>query len=193
LRENLERLNALSTEEAEAELLKCCGSTIWARRMVDERPFHDLQGLLAKADAEWWSLEEEDWLEAFSRHPKIGEQKGERAQATEAQAWSEQEQSGTRSADEDVKRKLAELNQEYAQKFGFIYIVCAAGKSADEMLAILQERLGNDADKEIRVAAEEQRRITHLRFQKLLEKQKPAEKQNPVEKQNPEVRSQNSE
>ena len=171
MRERLEQLNALSQEEAEAELLKCCGSTLWARRMGEERPFHDLQELLAKADAEWWSLDEEDWLEAFSRHPKIGEKRSERAQVPEAQAWSEQEQSGTHSADYATRLALTELNQEYAEKFGFIYIVCATGKTADEMLAILKERLRNEAETEIRIAAEEQRRITHLRLQKVLEKQ----------------------
>jgi OHCU decarboxylase len=169
LRESLERLNALSQEEAESELLTACGSTIWARRMCEERPFHDLEELLAKADAEWWSLEEEDWLEAFSRHPKIGEKKSERAQNAEAQAWSEQEQAGTYSADYAMRRALVELNQEYAEKFGFIYIVCATGKTADEMLSILKERLRNDPETELRAAAEEQRRITHLRLEKLLE------------------------
>ena len=164
----LERLNALSKEEAETEFLKCCGSTLWARRMTDERPFHDLQELLAKADAKWWSLDEEDWLEAFSRHPKIGEKKAERAQAPTPQDWSEQEQSGTQAAGDETRRELAELNNEYAQKFGYIYIVCATGKTADEMLAILKERLQNDPDAEIRIAAEEQRKITHLRLQKLL-------------------------
>jgi len=168
LKEGLERLNALSQEEAEAELLKCCGSTLWARRMAEERPFHDLQELLAKADAEWWSLDEEDWLEAFSRHPKIGEKEAARSQTEAARKWSEQEQAGTHSADEETRRALAEANREYEKKFGYIYIVCAAGKSAGEMLAICQERLRNDADKEMRVAAEEQRRITHLRLQKLL-------------------------
>lgn len=169
MKESFERLNSLSPEEAESELLKCCGSTIWARRMCEERPFHDLEELLAKADAEWWSLEEEDWLEAFSRHPKIGEKKSERIQATEAQSWSEEEQAGTRSADEETRRELGLLNQEYAEKFGFIYIVCATGKSADEMLSLLKERLQNDGEREIRAAAEEQRRITHLRLKKLLE------------------------
>ena len=169
MKESLERLNALSAEEAEAEFLKCCGSTLWARRMMDERPFHDLQELLTKADAEWWALDKEDWLEAFSRHPKIGEKKSERAQAEEARRWSEQEQSGTRSADEETRRELAELNRAYLRKFGYIYIICATGKTADEMLAILKERLTNDADREIHVAAEEQRRITHLRLIKSLE------------------------
>ena len=137
--------------------------------MTKERPFRDLQELLEKADAVWWALDEEDWLEAFSRHPKIGEKKSERAQAEEASEWSEQEQSGARSADEETRRELVALNHAYLQKFGYIYIICATGKTADEMLAILKERLKNDAELEIRIAAEEQRRIMHLRLIKSLE------------------------
>ena len=171
MKEALERLNALSADEAESELLKCCGSTLWARRMTGERPFRDLQELLAKADAVWWALDAEDWLEAFSRHPKIGERDSARAQAETARKWSEQEQAGTNSADGETRLALVEANREYERKFGHIYIVCATGKTADQMLSILKERLRNDADKELRVAAEEQRRITHLRLQKLLEKQ----------------------
>ena len=169
MREALERLNSLQREEAEAEFLKCCGSTLWARRMAEERPFHDLQQLLAQADAEWWALDPEDWLEAFSRHPKIGEQKSARTQAAAAQQWSEQEQAGTKSADEETKHQLAAANREYESKFGHIYIVCATGKTADEMLSLCRERLSNEPDEELRVAAEEQRRITHLRLRKLLE------------------------
>ena len=171
MKEDLERLNNLSEREAEAELLKCCGSTLWARRMAAERPFHDLQQLLATADAVWWALDAEDWLEAFSRHPKIGEKESERAQGRNARQWSEQEQAGTHSADEETRLALSAANREYERKFGHIYIICATGKTADEMLSILKERLQNDADRELRVAAEEQRRITHLRLQKLLEKQ----------------------
>jgi OHCU decarboxylase len=168
VKDTLERLNNLSPEEAEGAFLKCCGSTLWARRMLSERPFHDLQELLTKADAVWWSLDAEDWLEAFSRHPKIGEKESARAQAHDAQRWSEQEQSGTNSADEETRLALAEANREYERKFGHIYIICATGKTADEMLSILRERLQNDADRELRVAAEEQRKITHLRLRKLL-------------------------
>ena len=166
--EGLERLNALPEREAEAELLKCCGSTLWARRLTGERPFPDFQDLLAKADAVWWALDAEDWLEAFSRHPKIGEKESARAQAEEARVWSRQEQAGTSAADEETRLALAAGNREYERKFGYIYIICATGKTADEMLSILNGRLHNDADKELRVAAEEQRRITHLRLQKLL-------------------------
>lgn len=169
MKEGLERLNVLSAAEAEAELLKCCGSTLWARRVADARPFGNLEELLASADHVWWSLDEEDWLEAFSRHPRIGEQEPERAQAATAEErWSGEEQQGVRSAAEAIRRELVQANHEYAQKFGYIYIVCATGKTADQMLAILRERLRNAPDREIRVAAEEQRRITHLRLKKLL-------------------------
>ena len=169
MKETLERLNTLSAEEAEGELLKCCGSTLWARRMAMERPFRDLRECLAKADAVWWSLDSEDWLEAFSRPPKIGEKESARGQSADARRWSEQEQSGMSAAGDETQLALAAANREYERMFGHIYIVCAAGKTADEMLSILKERLQNDADKELRVAAEEQRRITRLRLGKLLE------------------------
>jgi OHCU decarboxylase len=169
LSESLLRLNALSESEAESEFLKCCGSTLWARRMTGARPFDSVESLLASADAVWWSLDAEDWLEAFSRHPKIGEKEAARAQGEGARQWSEQEQAGTNSADEETRLALAMANREYEQKFGHIYIICATGKSADEMLSILKERLGNDKETELRNAAEEQRKITHLRLRKLLE------------------------
>jgi OHCU decarboxylase len=133
-----------------------------------ERPFQDLQALLAKADTVWWGLDAKDWLEAFSRHPKIGEKKSARSQAEKAQEWSRQEQSGTSGADDETRLELAAANMEYERKFGYIYIICATGKTADEMLSILRKRLLNDAERELRIAAEEQRRITHLRLQKLL-------------------------
>jgi len=137
--------------------------------MAGERPFHDLQRLLAQADAQWWALDPEDWLEAFSRHPKIGEKESAREQASAARSWSEQEQAGTESADGETKQQLAAANREYESKFGHIYIVCATGKTAAEMLSLCTGRLGNDPEEELRVAAEEQRRITHLRLRKLLE------------------------
>ena len=166
--ECLERLNSLLQDEAEAELLNCCGSTIWARRMAEERPLSDSEELLAKADAVWWALDPEDWLEAFSRHPKIGEKEAARAQSADARDWSRQEQADSNATDEETKLALSELNSEYERKFGFIYIVCATGKSADEMLSLCKARLRNEAETELRIAAEEQRRITHLRLQKLL-------------------------
>ena len=165
----LERLNALSREAAAAELLKCCGSQNWARRTADERPFADLTQLLETADRIWWTLDRADWLEAFRHHPKIGEKRAaERSVTAEARRWSEEEQSGTRAAAPQTMDALLEANRVYEQKFGYIFIVCATGKSAEDMLALCQARLGNDAETELRTAAEEQLKITEIRFKKLI-------------------------
>jgi OHCU decarboxylase len=137
--------------------------------MAAERPFEVVAELLESTDRIWWELEPKDWLEAFSHHPKIGEKRAAPAQSSEAARWSEQEQVGTRNAREELLRELAALNRAYEERFGFIFIVCATGKTTEEMLALLRERLGNDLDTELRIAAEEQRRITHLRLRKLLE------------------------
>lgn len=161
-------LNELDSEQAEAEFLKCCGSKSWARQMVNERPFAELESVLSNADRIWSSLEPEDWLDAFRSHPKIGEKKAEQAQSSVAKAWSEQEQSGASQSADETLWALAKGNREYAERFGFIFIVCATGKSAEEMLAILQGRIDNDPDKELRNAAEEQRKITQLRLRKLV-------------------------
>src|SRR6185295_15367732 len=117
-------LNELPPEQAEAEFLKCCGSSSWAKRMVGERPFSDLEDVLAKADFIWASLSPEDWLEAFRSHPKIGEKKAEQTQSTVAKAWSAQEQAGTAHSADETMAALAEGNREYAARFGFIFIVC---------------------------------------------------------------------
>ena len=171
--QGIARLNALSSEEAQAELLKCCGSTNWARRMAQQRPFPTggdaMRRLLDAADRVWWDLGREDWLEAFTRHPRIGEKAAAKDASAETRRWSEEEQSGTRSAREQVLAALAKANRAYEQRFGYIFIVCATGKSSEEMLALLQQRLQNDPAAELRMAAEEQRRITHLRLQKLLQ------------------------
>ena len=164
----LDQMNRFSREQAEAEFLKCCGSKRWARAMADARPFESTDDLLAKADGIWWSLSEEDWLEAFRAHPKIGEKKAAAAQSEQVRNWSAQEQSGIRAAAADTKAALAAGNQEYERRFGFIFIVCATGKSSEEMLAILNARLQNDPETELRIAAEEQRKITRLRLEKLL-------------------------
>jgi OHCU decarboxylase len=165
----LDCLNALSPPEAEAEFLKCCGSKNWARCMVGHRPFANFDDLLIKSDRIWWSLEQADWLEAFRSHPRIGETKANQATSAVARAWSEQEQAGVKSAGHDTMQTLAAANSEYERRFGYIFIVCASGKSSEEMLAILQARLNNDPDSELRVAAEEQRKITRLRLNKLVD------------------------
>ena len=166
MNKTLHRLNQISYEQAEAEFLKCCGSRNWARALTDARPFTDAGALFQKADSVWWSLSEEDWLEAFRAHPKIGESAA--AQSEQARSWSTQEQSGVQEAARETKAALAAGNQKYEKRFGFIFIVCASGKTSAEMLAILDERLQNDPGTELRLAAEEQRKITRLRLEKLL-------------------------
>jgi OHCU decarboxylase len=164
----LDQLNRFSPARAEAEFLKCCGSRSWARALTDARPFTDSEALFREAGRVWWSLGEEDWLEAFRAHPKIGEQKAAAVQSEQARSWSAQEQAGIQDAAAETKAALADRNQEYEQRFGFIFIVCATGKTSAEMLAILNERMSNDAGAELRIAAEEQRKITRLRLEKLL-------------------------
>ena len=164
----LDELNRLSAEQARAELLKCCGSTAWATKMCDARPFSDNDSLTAEADEVCESLNEADWLEAFRAHPKIGERKAATDQSQQAQSWSAEEQSGVTNAARETVDELAQRNRDYEARFGFIFIVCATGKSPEEMLTILQARIGNDRHDELRIAAEEQSKITRLRLEKLL-------------------------
>ncbi len=128
-----------------------------------------LEDLYDRADSIWFSLASADWLEAFAAHPKIGSRKPARLQKKRAADWSAGEQAGTNAAAEAVRNELADANRLYEDKFGFIFIVCATGKSADEMLAICRARLGNSIETEMRIAAEEQAKITRIRLDKLLE------------------------
>jgi OHCU decarboxylase len=164
--EGLEKLNRAPRDEACAVLLSCCGAARWAAQMADARPFAGVAELLERAEQIWWNLSESDWLEAFAAHPKIGERHA--AQTAQAARWSQGEQSGMKSAADDTRAALAEANLLYEQRFGYIYIVCATGKSAEEMLSLCRHRLTNDAAAEIRAAAEEQRKITAIRLRKLL-------------------------
>jgi OHCU decarboxylase len=164
----LASLNSLSKSDAEQQLLKCCGSRSWAEQMAATRPFDSVATLQAAAAHIWWSLTPADWLEAFHSHPKIGEKHAAAVVAPEAQQWSEAEQAGTRDASAETMADLAELNEVYEQKFGYIFIVCATGKSPEELLRILRERLPHDGDEELRIAADEQAKITELRLRKLV-------------------------
>ena len=166
----LETLNSLSQEQANAEFLKCCGSRTWAHEMNEARPFATVAQLLVTADDVWSSLSKEDWLEAFRTHPKIGEKKASSAQSEQAQKWSAQEQAGTQEATAETGAALAEGNRRYMDRFGFIFIICASGKSADEMLASLNKRLQNDPETELVIASAEQRKITRVRLEKLIKK-----------------------
>jgi 2-oxo-4-hydroxy-4-carboxy-5-ureidoimidazoline decarboxylase len=159
---NLEELNALDENAAAQEFLRCCGSSRWATRMAQARPFASADEMSAAADTAWWALARPDWLEAFAAHPQIGS-------SAPVSAWSAMEQTGVAGAAERTRLRLAEANRDYQTRFGYIFIVCATGKSADEMLDLLEARLRHDPDHELRIAAEEQRKITQLRLTKLLD------------------------
>ena len=163
----LEQFNLLREAETERRLLACCGSIAWAREVAAGRPYYDFNQLLATGDRVWASLTPDDWREAFARHPRIGERAG--SVRSTAEHWSEREQARARDSSVATLAELAALNAEYEQRFGHVFLICATGKTADEIVASARTRLHNDSDTELRVAAEEQRRITHLRLRKFLD------------------------
>ncbi len=138
----------------------CCGSSRWVNGMVGRRPFKSLDAILIASGEEWQSTNESDWHEAFGHHPRIGDRT--------ASGWAGGEQARVLSAEESLQEKLAAVNQEYEDHFGHIYIVCASGRTAHEMLADARARMNNDPSTELRIAAAEQHKITQLRLQKLL-------------------------
>ena len=148
-------------------MLACCGAREWASAMVALRPIENVLELSEAADRVWATMTEADWLEAFACHPRIGERKAVQATAKSA-AWSGQEQSSVATAESLVLEQLAEGNVQYEERFGFTYIVCATGRTADEMLSILKRRLVNERAIELREATEQQRQITQIRLGKWL-------------------------
>lgn len=166
MNETLSAWNGLSPEAAQAAVLPCNGSLAWALSLALGRPFAGPEPLFAASDQTWRALAPSDWEQAFSSHPRIGETHAKQATA-KSLAWSEGEQSGLSSEDR-IRDALAEGNRAYEARFGRIFLVCATGKSAAEMLAILGRRLGNDPATELLEAAEAQRRITQLRLRKWL-------------------------
>jgi allantoicase len=162
------RFNRLSQEPALKALLDCCGAKKWAEQMLAMRPFPDLGYALDTADKVWASLEREDWLEAFCHHPAIGGRKAKAKQSANARRWSVKEQSAAQKASPEILAALDAANRKYAQKFGHVFLICATGKSSDEILKNLLERMSNNPEAELRISAEEQRKITRLRLEKLL-------------------------
>ncbi len=162
-------LDALPPAAAATELGHCCGARRFAGELVARRPFGSLAGLLEAAEEVQDRFGAEDWLEAFAHHPRIGDVAALRARYASAQSksWSRGEQAGVAEAGEAVLERLAAGNAAYEARFGYLFIVCATGKSAAEMLAMLEARLGNDPAAELAVAAGEQRKITRLRLHKL--------------------------
>ncbi|MBX9694901.1 MAG: 2-oxo-4-hydroxy-4-carboxy-5-ureidoimidazoline decarboxylase [Cyanobacteria bacterium] len=164
---NLSHINELEGTEAEEAFLKCCGSRRWASEMALHRPFHTPDELLHHAERVWARLDETDWLEAFDAHPKIGDVESLKKKYGATRNWSENEQSGVSSAEQSVIEDLAKQNSLYEERFGFIFIVCATGKSAAEMLEILNSRINNSRSDELTNAGAEQKKITCLRLEKL--------------------------
>jgi len=161
-------MNALPAAVARAELERCCGARRWIDAMVASRPFADAAALDAASERAFDRLARADWLEAFGHHPKIGDVAALRARFASTAAWAGAEQRGAATAPETTLRSLAEGNRAYEERFGYIFIVCATGRSAEEMLAMLDQRLANDPAAELAIAAAEQRKITRLRLEKLL-------------------------
>ena len=165
----LHELNALTQPQLKQELLKCCGSPTWAKMMMTYFPVDTMEELLEEAEEIWYDCSEDDWKEAFAHHPKIGDVESLTKKNSSTAQWASGEQSGVNVASKETIAALAEDNKKYEDKFGYTFIVCATGKSAAEMLTILQSRLSNEPENEIKMAAEEQNKITKLRFQKLVE------------------------
>ncbi|MFL5304446.1 MAG: 2-oxo-4-hydroxy-4-carboxy-5-ureidoimidazoline decarboxylase [Polyangia bacterium] len=152
-------LNAMTDGEARAALTRCCGSIRWVDAMLARRPWSSAAALNDDAAAIWAGLNRDDFLQAFAQHPRIG--------AGGIDRWSRQEQAAAGDADGDTQRALLAANDRYVDRFGYIFIVCATGKSAAEMLRLLEARLDNDPRRELAIAAGEQARITRLRLEKL--------------------------
>jgi len=162
------RLNALPAEEAAEALRACCASSRWVRAMVAARPFKNAGALLRAADAAWSATGPDDWAEAFAAHPRIGESANFAAAGALSGAWSGGEQSRAAESPAGTRDELAKANLEYERRFGRTYIVCATGRSGEDILADLRSRLDNPPERELEVAAAEQHRITRLRLGKLI-------------------------
>jgi allantoicase len=164
----ISRFNRLSKAQARKALLDCCGSPRWVARMIERMPFPDLPRVLDTAERTWAGLDPADWLEAFRHHPAIGAKRAVKTQSAKAHRWSEGEQSVAQKAAPETLAALAAANQEYRARFGHVFLICATRKSSEEILSSLRQRLSNDPAVELRIAAEEQRKITRIRLEKLL-------------------------
>jgi len=156
---SIEELNSLSTDNAREEFFKCCGSTDWAQQLADKKPFKNKEDLIRASDKIWANCSAQAGLEAFTHHPKIGDLKSLEKKFASTKEWAGGEQSGVNTATHDTLVALAHGNEAYEKKFGYIFIVCATGKTADEMLALLNTRLTNDAETELKIAMNEQNKI----------------------------------
>ena len=163
----IQELNKMSGDKVLAELFKCCGSERWAQKLTDCRPFSNKQDLISSSDRIWMECTPADALEAFSHHPQIGDLKSLEKKFASTKEWASGEQAGVHAASGKVIQELAMGNAAYQNKFGYIFIVCATGKSAEDMLKLLNSRIGNNPETEMKIAMNEQNKITHLRLEKL--------------------------
>jgi len=164
----IEQINKLPRPELHQELFKCCSSMAWVENLAKRRPFSDISHLINEAQSVWQSLGERDWLEAFSGHPQIGDLSTLEKKYGNTTEWASGEQSGVGGASKEVLVQLSEYNKNYLKKFGFIFIVCATGKSASEMLELLKARIDNKPEVEMKIASAEQFKITKIRLEKLI-------------------------
>ena len=164
----LTELNQIGPAQLREEFMKCCGCTSWAEKMVASVPFQNREEVFEKSDLFWNETKAEDWLEAFLHHPKIGDLKSLEKKFASTSKLAGSEQASVHSASQKTLEDLAAGNDAYENKFGFIFIVCATGKSAGEMLELLNNRMHNNKETELRIAAAEQNKITRLRLEKLL-------------------------
>ncbi|MDQ3683663.1 MAG: 2-oxo-4-hydroxy-4-carboxy-5-ureidoimidazoline decarboxylase [Bacteroidota bacterium] len=161
--------NKLEKEVAFKELMKCCGSFKWASLMIKNFPFESEKDILSKASQIWnEECRKEDWLEAFMHHPKIGDLKSLEKKFAATKEWTGAEQAGVKKTNEKIIKELAKGNNNYEEKFHLIFIVCATGKSAEEMLRLLEDRLQNNYEDELLISMNEQNKITQIRLQKLI-------------------------
>ncbi len=160
-------LNQLDTQEAEKAFCGCCGAAWWYQQLTAKRPHADATSLISSVDRLFEQMPKEAWLEAFNCHPKIGDLNSLRMKFAGNKKWSASEQSGVNTADESTLKELANGNRAYEKLFGYPFIVCATGKTAAEMLTLLQSRLNNSPKLEFPIACGEQKKITMLRLAKL--------------------------
>lgn len=165
----LKEINSIQSEKLYEALETCCGAKHWVKQMVSKVPYNSKKELFDWADRIWENADKSDWLEAFTRHPKIGDIDSLEEKFANTKKWAASEQSGVRLAEREILKALAEANVTYEAKFGYIFIVCATGKSATEMLDLLNERLSNSKEEEILIAMKEQQKITKIRLEKLLD------------------------
>ncbi|TNF24744.1 MAG: 2-oxo-4-hydroxy-4-carboxy-5-ureidoimidazoline decarboxylase [Deltaproteobacteria bacterium] len=163
----IEQINHMNESDAHELFMNCCTAVKWVNAMVESRPFSNFEEMIKVSNQHFSNLEESDWLEAFDGHPKIGDVNSLKEKYKSTKKLASGEQSGMSEADEKVIYEMADLNQSYQEKNGFIFIVCATGKSASEMLEIIKSRIDNDRGTELKIASEEQMKITKIRLEKL--------------------------